>query len=821
MPKRPNTQIFSNDEWEEPRERICDMYLYQKLLLKDADGVIDIMANEGFPATFRGWNLRKYNKCEEATQTCQTFESEERTPPTEIDNTTNDVDLDFPSWLNEEFTIADLDTAMTFSRQIFLPPLPSTQLVVASTSTSDDLADLLLVLQSLSPPDVFVGEDWGRFCKLHHEVKFDVRFDGRLIASIVNGYTGLQNIPPAGVLRFLCRHPSMQDAGFNCLKNAQSRPYLLDSGWVNANEVVCHFRGERHTPLETAAVKQSFKVLRLLIDKGVDIHKNFPRDHHKNALHMLIENVDNRRGTLEDNLLSLVDAFLKAEATVSIDIIFLALYRLGDTRASVRLMEGLLEAICNILNEQDAMSVINLIERKCRELGKPGDLYRFSQHIEDALYTAVARGHHSVVEILIIYTPFPCEVYKKIFKAENTAIFQPPGLGEFDMSVALGAALAHKFDDLAWSLVGVTLTTYFNRTALDFAKVILESGWDVQIYRENFHQWTILEAALVCSENSVFDEIWAAQKRGKDLFLAMVDARSQERGHYLHGAMEIAVVRQDISLLDELISHGALVDDDWLLRIAVQEKCHSMIIPFLHRYKKAFPDGRTEYARDVVLSTLSKRSTTPKLLDIAFDLNLVGPNIDQTHDCFVAKRFIDAGCNVNSTMPEDTFATYNHIRTTPLLTASETEIVEMVQFLIDHGADAVEKNNMAIVLLLLSRGADVNAIPAMFGGVTALQFAAIHGDCEMAKLLIDHGAENDIKKSDGRHGRMPLEGAAENGRLDMIELLWRAFNGRFRDDQCRDAIRRAESHGYFGCKEMIEELMRSSTRNGIALPTLS
>ena len=124
--------------------------------------------------------------------------------------------------------------------------------------------------------------------------------------------------------------------------------------------------------------------------------------------------------------------------------------------------------------------------------------------------------------------------------------------------------------------------------------------------------------------------------------------------------------------------------------------------------------------------------------------------------------------------------------------------------------------------LLLSRGADVNAAPARFFGATALQFAAIHGNIEMAKILIEHGARQNIPPPDGLRGRYPLEGAAENGRFDMIELLWNAPGGCFSDEQCQKAMRRAESKGHFGCKEKIEELMaRSSTLTNLSPATTS
>ncbi|KAK6949073.1 hypothetical protein Daesc_009146 [Daldinia eschscholtzii] len=1082
-----DTQHWSHEDWERRKARICD--LFEENPLKGTGSVIDIMAKEGFPATFRIWGVRKYKKRgrreetnveaqqRETTEMRETFQSEERTLPTAIGITANPMSIDTeagnfasshnmrpPMLLNEDSDAADRDLIMIdssgdnfplhrsnnpfssstlYSRNIFypvsattrqflLPPLPSTQLAIAvvekilttvaqpfttlgfstavaeSVSTSEDLTYLLPVLRRLYSADVFAGEDWTRFRDLPVELELEARFDGRLIASIVNGYAGLGSTPVVGILGFLNRRLTTQNVMLDCL-DAQPSPvaksfteniflpcleadnvyaikYLLDRKWVNANEAVCHCYGERYTPLQAAAIKQSFKVLRLLIDQGVDTNKSLSRVHQFNALHLLIRHLDDPRSTLDDDLLSLVEALLEAKATISMSTIRLSLERFADPRLANSLIENvasetphklisekdMLRDIVKSLDEQCATSIIKFMIRKCQELGSSRYLYRFPLHVDSALDEAVTHGYDKLVGIMFPYASSPGKALQKAIEAGNDAVVElilsknpdldrDLGLGKdiedseafilalrsgdynslhfleergvlnhlqghklgqaltvalhsrnleyatkiinfdpgfefyeypsyslddtnlFDVSAALDAALAHEsddFDNIAWKLLDVGITArapYFRdsrpapllyvavkNNRPDFVRIILESGLDPNIYRGISDKWPILETALECDENSIFDEIWSAyprpiypqnrllklalEKRGEDLFLEIVDASPQGYDTWKNIAMLIAVECENEPLLDKLISRGASAGDDSLLKEAI-ENHHSMVIPLLDRYNKAFPNGRPGYGAHLVWCALNDYSTTPEFLDAVFAWNLVSQNAIfqayanqesllnkaiETHDCGVVKRFIDAGSNVNGVMKQGRWSNDGYTRTTPLLTAIETEIVEMVQLLIDHGANvnepatygirrtplqkAVEVNNMPIVCLLLGRDADVNALPARFGGATALQFAAIQGNCEMAKVLIEHGAENYISRSAGRHGRMPLEGAAENGRLDMIELLWRAFDGRFDDDQCKGAIRRAESNGHFGCKEKIEEFMRSSARNRIALP---
>ncbi|KAI7781478.1 hypothetical protein LA080_014654 [Diaporthe eres] len=83
---------------------------------------------------------------------------------------------------------------------------------------------------------------------------------------------------------------------------------------------------------------------------------------------------------------------------------------------------------------------------------------------------------------------------------------------------------------------------------------------------------------------------------------------------------------------------------------------------------------------------------------------------------------------------------------------------------------AVEKENMELVTLLISAGADVNAPAAVNSGATALQIASIQGSVPMIEYLVSQGADP-YASGAARHGRTALQGAAEHGRKDAVELL--------------------------------------------------
>ena len=125
---------------------------------------------------------------------------------------------------------------------------------------------------------------------------------------------------------------------------------------------------------------------------------------------------------------------------------------------------------------------------------------------------------------------------------------------------------------------------------------------------------------------------------------------------------------------------------------------------------------------------------------------------------------------------------------TLLLVAIATNQLDMVQLLIDRGANvnlpatrgvkrtplqkAAEVGSRAIIKLLLDYGAEVNAAPAERGGGTALQLACTGGYIGIAELLLEYGANLAVPPSKV-DGRSPIEGAAEHGRFDMVHFLIR------------------------------------------------
>ena len=84
---------------------------------------------------------------------------------------------------------------------------------------------------------------------------------------------------------------------------------------------------------------------------------------------------------------------------------------------------------------------------------------------------------------------------------------------------------------------------------------------------------------------------------------------------------------------------------------------------------------------------------------------------------------------------------------------------------------AAQFDNLKLVQCLLDAGADVESkVRSLREEGTALQFAASVGSITIVTILIQHGADVNAPAI-GKWGRTPIEDAAQEGRLDTVQLL--------------------------------------------------
>ncbi|KAI1774612.1 ankyrin [Hypoxylon cercidicola] len=432
---------------------------------------------------------------------------------------------------------------------------------------------------------------------------------------------------------------------------------------------------------------------------------------------------------------------------------------------------------------------------------------------------------------------------------------------------ALAAALADDYDDIAWRLLAAGANTApadhiyrrngnkfplfmaIRKRKIDMVRAMLECdlqpwSFDGDVNVEGLELQSVIEAVVDWGDRSVLIDILQAyspfsggkqgglirvlEKVNGDLMWMIIKSSSHGlRLACLRCSLGIAVKREDVSLLHQIFDFSILLvaeeidEEDELLEALVEHP--SMIEPLLKRLRQVYLPGFKENGFNILQKAVDGCQIYSNFLQGVFSRYIAdcSQNGARRHDLGVLKQLLDAGCNLNAAWEE--YNPHGLNLQSPLLAAIVSRNSEIVRFVIERGArvneptrpglrrtplqKAAEIDSLEIVRLLLEKGADVNAKASRRFGGTALQFAAIVGNCTMATELIEHGARLDTPPSRGPEGRWPLEGAAENGRIDMIQLLWYANCGRFDDKQCRKAMRLAERNGHMGCRDKIVELM--------------
>ncbi|KAI8625552.1 ankyrin [Xylariaceae sp. FL1651] len=310
-----------------------------------------------------------------------------------------------------------------------------------------------------------------------------------------------------------------------------------------------------------------------------------------------------------------------------------------------------------------------------------------------------------------------------------------------------------------------------------------------------------------------------------------------------------AVYRNNLSLVHDLIERGADTLDETVLMCAVQS--NPSMLPLLMREMARQRPVVTKGLRTAVLKTaIQQGPKSAKIVSMliksgAADIFDTGPNSEMTpmgvaiwearnfpqFSYETVKLLLDFSCDPNSVVRFGrTSSSLLCINQTALLEAIATGNKKVTKLLLDRGAHvngklpylvrrtplqkAAEMGDVEMVRLLLEHKANVNAEPSISLGGTALQLAAISGNCALVAELMSHGALLHMPPSK-IGGRWPIEGAAEHGRLDMIQFLWTANeetvffsegdNG-FQEKNFLKAMRLAKDNGHIGCRDMIADL---------------
>ncbi|KAI1339119.1 ankyrin repeat-containing domain protein [Xylariaceae sp. FL0016] len=305
----------------------------------------------------------------------------------------------------------------------------------------------------------------------------------------------------------------------------------------------------------------------------------------------------------------------------------------------------------------------------------------------------------------------------------------------------------------------------------------------------------------------------------------------------LNDCLVAAICRRNSDMITKLCLQGANVSDKTVIKAAIMypsDSFHTLLTST--RHKEATPCGLNT---DVLIWAICHRHSAAEKVRLLLQMVQVdihgfgrcGHRCDRTplgaaikycrESLSIVVMLLDAGCNPNDIAEcYEPYISKFRENETALLLEINSRRKDLVELLINRGArvnepakralkrtplqKAAEVGSLEIVVLLLNEGADVNGMSAVRNGGTALQFAAISGNCNIAAMLLSRGARLDTPPP-RVNGRWPLEGAAEHGRLAMIEFLWKVQDHLacaypdglvpgFEPDICQNARKLAEEY---------------------------
>ncbi|KAK2747100.1 hypothetical protein FQN57_002355 [Myotisia sp. PD_48] len=544
------------------------------------------------------------------------------------------------------------------------------------------------------------------------------------------------------------------------------------------------------TALQAAIYREDsdIEVVKILLKAGANVNATSDESRGLTALDAALKfrHTDIAQLLLEEDANISPSALVKAVRKLDIEMVFLLLSNGANPNTS-GCEEGL-----NPLPQAARLGSINLVQVLLKwkaDVNMP----EYAYGRRTALQAAAEYGSLEVVEVLL---------------QAGADVNAPASMcGRTSTSMCGG---------IATSMCGKTaLQAAAENGSLAIVKVLLQAGADINAPASTCGK-TALQAA---AENGSLAIVKVLLQAGAD-----INAPASTRGKT---ALQAAAEKGSLAIVKVLLQAGADVNapaswyrGETALQTAVSKR-HMEIARLLleHRAVLAIP---SHGARSEILSIqygMEEDGWIEMLMMAGIDINRIcahdhlGKNLpilqsliwQKSYDLVRRVLALGADTNIRSAITIGP--------ATALQVAVHVGDIDIVQALLDHGADAnalaskrhghtalqgaVSTGNFDILQLLLKNGADINAPPSPESGRTALQQAAIDGNVRITQCLLKLGA--DVNAPPAREGGVTaLQGAAITGNLKIVTMLLLEgadVNGARAEISGRTAIEGAAEHG--------------------------
>lgn len=359
---------------------------------------------------------------------------------------------------------------------------------------------------------------------------------------------------------------------------------------------------------------------------------------------------------------------------------------------------------------------------------------------------------------------------------------------------------------------------------LSIIKDLLSMGADVNACSEE----TAVTAAVRVGNKALIDILVKEYGASLDVFSA-----------WERSPLGVAITNQDLHMLQYLLELGADPSCPFASSANTSQNRDVLAI-VLRAFQTRYPAGKKGFGAVALQSALDQEDLESLylLLEAKYDVNAIaymkkygwksalgmamakygGSDLD------IIRRLISAGGDVNSVVARSERRSSDTVwpQRTALLQAIGQKSKALVELLIKKGADihqaarlglkrtplqyACEVGSIEIVELLLANGAQVDEELAVRGGGTSLQLCAIKGYCGIADKLLKKGA-NIHEVPAEYNGQTAFDGAATNGRLNMLMLLWDAgVCQSLSMEHWERAKKLAADNGHTACRDLLQEL---------------